>query len=79
MIEALNEMDIEIPKKNSSISLYDHEVFPFISPKVSANKTPYKEIVECTIELLIKQINGGDDIEVETVELLSELVERSSC
>ena len=79
LVEALNEMDIHIPQDFSVISLYDHEMFPFIFPKVSANKTPYKKIAEYTLELLIKQMNGDEKSEAKTVELLSELVERSSC
>jgi len=79
LVEALNEMDIKIPDKFSVISLYDHEVFPFTFPKVSANKTPYKEIAEYTLDLLMKQMKDGPDAKAKSIQLVSKLVERSSC
>lgn len=79
LVEALNDMDLKIPDEFSVISLYDHEVFPFTFPKVSANKTPYKEIAEYTLDLLMSQMKKESPLKTKSVQLVSELVERSSC
>lgn len=78
LVEAINELGLRIPEEFSLISLYDHEVFSFTFPKVSANQTPFKKLAEYTVDLLLKQVEGKK-VETKSIELISELVERSSC
>lgn len=78
LVEAIHDMGLHIPDEFSLISLFDHEVFPFTFPKVSANQTPFKELAEYTVDLLLKQVEGKK-VEAKSIELISQLVERSSC
>lgn len=78
LVEAIHDMGLRIPDEFSLISLYDHEVFPFTFPKVSANETPFRELAQYTVDLLLKQVEGKK-VEAKSIELISQLVERSSC
>lgn len=78
LVESINEMGLSIPKEFSVISLYDNELFSFTFPKVTANETPYKLLAQYTMELLLEQMEGAKK-DIKSVELISSMVERSSC
>lgn len=77
LVESINEMGLKIPEEFSVMSLFDHEVFTFTFPKITANQTPYEKLAEYTINLLLSQI-GGKQKEKEHVKLVSHFVERAS-
>lgn len=77
LVESINDMGLKIPEEFSVLSLFDHEVFSFTFPKISANQTPYQKLAKSTFDLLLKQIRGNQD-EIEHVKLVSRFVERAS-
>lgn len=77
LVESINDMGLKIPEEFSVLSLFDHEVFTFTFPKITANQTPYEKLAEYTFNLLLSQI-GGKQKKVEHVKLVSSFVERAS-
>lgn len=77
LVESINDMGLKIPEEFSVLSLFDHEVFSFTFPKITANETPYQKLAKNTLKLLIKQM-GGEQNEIEHVKLKSRFVERAS-
>lgn len=77
LIESFSEMGLSIPGDMSLLSLFDHELFAFTFPKISANKTPYDLMAESIMETLIGQVSGKEDNGKE-IQLISTLIERAS-
>ena len=77
LVESINDMGLKIPDEFSVLSLFDHEVFSFTFPKISANETPYTSLAKNSFDLLLKQI-GGEQKAAEQVKLTSRFVERAS-
>lgn len=59
------------------MTLFDHEVFTFTFPKITANQTPYAKLAEYNFNLLMSQI-GGKQNKKEQVKLVSSFIERAS-
>lgn len=77
LVESLNEMGLSIPSDVSLLSLFDHDVFSFTFPKISANRTPYELMADSILDILIQQINGSKE-DGKVVKLISSFVERAS-
>lgn len=77
LVESIHEMGIKIPEQFSVVSLFDNDVFTFTFPKITANQTPYKELAEYTLNLLMNQIGGKQKLK-EEVRLVSNFIERAS-
>jgi LacI family sucrose operon transcriptional repressor len=60
VIQACRQLKKEIPAEIKIIGYDDVRIASLVSPRLSTIRQPIREMSECTIELIVKQIEGED-------------------
>lgn len=81
VIEALKEMNIQVPQDIAVVGYDDIELSTYISPKITTIRQPREEIATLTCERLYELLNSKNTVRKrkKKTELLPSLVIRESC
>lgn len=78
LMRALREMDIRVPEMVSLTGFDDVNLSAFSEVPLTTMRVPKREMGQCAVEVLIRQMEAGGDYRPEQVTLQAELVVRGS-
>jgi len=77
-LKAFNEAGVRIPERLSVIGCTGDSLSQFYYPALTVINEPFQQMVEASLELLLKRIESGGNAPYQSKRLRPELVERES-